>query len=118
MIYTPKLTIIVVIIIMMMTARVNTSPIGFLCCKFRLLFSYPDGRVEKLWPNGAPLSCLLLITYIFLHVNIQTGGMVFTEEGVIAKSLLQRTDKTPNLNALVKSQENIVKFNSFSVDKA
>ena len=40
------------------------------------------------------------------------------EEGVIAKSLLQRTDKTPNLNALVKSQENILKFNSFSVDKA
>ena len=104
-----------VIITMMMIIRSKYIP-SWCFMLFRVLFSYPDGRVEKLWPNGASLSCLLLITYIFLHVNIQTGNGV--EEGVIAKSLLQRTDKTPNLNALVKSQENIVKFHCFSVDKA
>ena len=52
------------------------------------------------WKNFGPTAllcrCLLLITYIFLHVNIQTGGGEGVEDGVIAKSLLQKTDKTPN----------------------
>ena len=51
---------------------------------------------EKCWTNSPPLSVNL---HAFLHVNIQAG----VEGGVIAKSLLQKTEKTPNLNAEVKS---------------
>ena len=57
------------------------------------------------WKNFGPTAllclCFLLITYIFLHVNIQTGeGGV--EDGVIAKSLLHKTDKTPNPRMHIK----------------
>ena len=57
------------------------------------------------WKHFGPTAllclCFLLITYIFLHVNIQTGeGGV--EDGVIAKSLLHKTDKTPNPRMHIK----------------
>ena len=58
------------------------------------------------WKNFDPTAllclCLLLITYIFLHVNIQTGGGGGVEDGVIAKSLPHKTDKTPNPRMHIK----------------
>ena len=55
-------------------------------------------------PTALLCLCLLLITYIFLHVNIQTGGRGGggVEDGVIAKSLLHKTDKTPNPRMHIK----------------
>ena len=57
------------------------------------------------WKHFGPTAllclCFLLITYIFLHVNIQTGEEV-VEDGVIAKSLLHKTDKTPNPRMHIK----------------
>ena len=66
---------------------------------FGVLLSYPDGRVEKLWSNCAPLSVFASYNLYIpsrKHSNRGGGGV---EDGVIAKSLLQKTDKTPNLNA-------------------
>ena len=57
------------------------------------------------WKHFGPTAllclCFLLITSIFLHVNIQTGGGG-VEDGVIAKSLLHKTDKTPNPRMHIK----------------
>ena len=57
---------------------------------------------EHFGPTALLCLCFLLITYIFLHVNIQTGGGGGVEDGVIAKSLLHKTDKTPNPRMHIK----------------
>ena len=70
---------------------------------FCVLLSYPDGREEKFWPNCAPLSVFASYN---LHIpscknsNRGEGGGV--EDGVIAKSLLHKTDKTPNPRMHIK----------------
>ena len=44
---------------------------------FRFLFRYPNGGFEQFW-TSFPALCwsLFLINNGFLHVNIQTGGVV------------------------------------------
>ena len=55
-----------------------------------------DGRVEKFWPNCAPLSVFASYNLHIPSCKHSNRGGEGVEDGVIAKSLLQKTDKTPN----------------------
>ena len=60
---------------MMMIIERNKPQI--LSMLFRVLFSYPKGGLEQFWTSFPPLCrSLFLINNGFLHVNIQTGGVV------------------------------------------
>ena len=81
----------------MMMIGINKSHNSFLYC----FASYSATLVEG-WNNfrrTSLLNCrsLFLRIYMFIHVNIQTGGGF--AEGLIAKSLLQKTENTPNLKS-------------------
>ena len=56
---------------------VGRSKPQILSMLFRVLFSYPNGGLEQFWTSFPPLCrSLFLINNGFLHVNIQTGGVV------------------------------------------
>ena len=65
---------------------------------FYVVQGYPDGRVrEKIWDVPTPLLLSLFVPYN-LHVQckyLNPGGGCGVAEDVIAKSLLQKTEKTP-----------------------
>ena len=68
---------------------IDKSPACVLCC-----FVFCSATVTEGW-NYSVLTLLLLLVFVrvtcmLLHVNIQTGGCGVAE-GVIAKSLLQKT---------------------------
>ena len=68
---------------------IDKSPACVLCC-----FVFYSATEMEGWNYSVPTLLLLLvfvrITCMLLHVNIQTGGCGVAE-GVIAKSLLQKT---------------------------
>ena len=71
----------------------NKSHNSFLCCFASYLATLVEG-LEQFSTNFC--RSLFLKIYMFIHVKIQTEGGF--GEGLIAKSLLQKSEKTPNLN--------------------
>ena len=104
------------VIIIMMMIRINKSHNSFLCC-----FASYSATLAEGWNNFRPtslLNCrsLSLIIYMFIHVNIQTGGWFCRGCDCQIPTAKDWKDTEPKYN-ISETIRNIVKLCYFSVDK-